>query len=62
MVGSHAVTEKRSFVYPATIHLGAVALIISSENVTSQLVHIVAETQRDDRWNELTETARSLTE
>lgn len=44
MVGSHEVTEKRSFVYPATIHLGAVSLIISSESVTSQLVHTVAET------------------
>lgn len=44
MVGSHEVTEKRSFVYPATIHLGAVSLIVSSENVTSQLVNTVAET------------------
>lgn len=51
MVGSHKVTEKRSFVYPATIHLGSVSIIISNQDVTSQLVATMVdsptETQAD---------------
>ena len=42
MVGSHSVTEERSFVYPASLHLGSVSLILSRSDVTSQLVNSVA--------------------
>jgi len=42
MVGSHPITEERSFVYPASLQLGDVSLILSRADVTSQLVNSVA--------------------
>jgi eukaryotic-like serine/threonine-protein kinase len=49
MVGSHKVTAEQVFVYPASLRLGSVSLILSNAEVTSQLVSTVVDSATETK-------------